>query len=60
MSEKKQPIFKTPDLSKMQEVVMDDRTCIYIPLGANPEKARIRYWERIEAKGKMYVKAKKV
>jgi hypothetical protein len=47
---KKIPEFKSPDLSKMQEVIIDARTRIYIDIGADPVKARERYLERIMAK----------
>ena len=43
---KKQPAFKSPDLNKMQVVVIDHRTKIYIALDADPEEARIRYMSR--------------
>jgi len=46
MYEKKITNYKSPDLSKMQAVVIDLRTIIYITLGADPEKARIRYLSR--------------
>jgi len=42
--EKKQIVYKSPDLNKMQVVVIDHRTKIYIALGADPEKARDRYF----------------
>jgi hypothetical protein len=50
MAEKKQNNFVSPDLSKLQVVIIDSRTKIYIPLGANPEEARIRYLSRFEVK----------
>jgi hypothetical protein len=46
MSEKKQTIFKSPDVSKLQEVVIDVKTIIYIPLDADPAEARNRYLMR--------------
>ncbi len=46
MFEKKQIVFKSPDLNKMQVVVIDHRTKIYIALGADPEEARSRYFAR--------------
>jgi hypothetical protein len=52
MYEKKQIIFKTPDLSKMQEVVINHRTKIYIAIGADPEEARSRYEARQATKDK--------
>lgn len=53
MAEKKQPVFKSPDLNKLQSVKVDFKTTIYIPLGADPVKAKERYLEQINAK---YVK----
>jgi hypothetical protein len=44
--EKKQIVDKSPDLNKMQVVVIDHRTKIYIALGADPEEARNRYFSR--------------
>ncbi len=41
--EKKQIVYKSPDLNKMQAVVIDHRTKIYIALDADPEEARNRY-----------------
>ncbi len=46
MYEKKSNIFKSPDLAKLQEVLIDHRTKIYIALGADPEEAKKRYLER--------------
>jgi putative ubiquitin-RnfH superfamily antitoxin RatB of RatAB toxin-antitoxin module len=59
MQEKKQIVFKTPDITRMQEVVINDRTKIYIAIGADPEEARTRYWARQEAKGKVLLTPKK-
>jgi len=50
MFEKKQVILKSPDLSKLKEVVIDHRTKIYIALGADVEEARSRYLAKISAK----------
>jgi hypothetical protein len=44
--DKRTPVFKSPDLNKMQVVVIDHRTKIYIALDADPEEARIRYFSR--------------
>ena len=60
MQEKKQTIFKTPDISKMQEVVINHRTRIYIAIDADPEEAKSRYLARQDAKGKILLPAKKV
>ncbi|MFO7658684.1 MAG: hypothetical protein R6W78_16615 [Bacteroidales bacterium] len=46
MFEKKLNTYKSPDLTKLQEVVIDFRTKIYIPIGADPEAARSRYLSR--------------
>ena len=48
MSDKKQNDFKSPDLSKLQLVVINDRTRIYVAEGDDPETARTRYLERLE------------
>jgi hypothetical protein len=44
--EKKHLDFKSPDLNKLQAVVIDHRTKIYIALDADPEEARSRYHAR--------------
>ncbi len=43
MIEKKPIVIKSPDLRQMQEVVIDLRTRIYIPVGQDVVKARARY-----------------
>lgn len=53
MAEKKNNNFQSPDLNKMQAVIVDFKTKIFIPIGADPEKAKIRFLEKINAK---YVK----
>ena len=50
MVDKKQNNFKTPDLAKLQVVVIDARTKIYIALDADPEEAKVRYLSRFVAK----------
>jgi hypothetical protein len=50
MYSKKQNTFKSPDTSKMQEVMIDERTRIYIPKGADPVEARKRYLDRLVAR----------
>lgn len=50
MYEKKQNNYTSPDLSKLQEVVIDLRTRIYIAIGADPEEARSKYFARISNK----------
>jgi len=59
MFEKKPVVFKSPDMSKLQEVVIDVKTKIYIALDADPEEARSRYWARIDAKNKLLISPKK-
>jgi hypothetical protein len=53
MREKKQNNFQSPDLNKMQSVQVDFKTKIFIPIGADPVKAKSRFLEKINAK---YVK----
>ncbi len=50
MLEKKPATYKSPDLSKLKEVIIDHRTKIYIPLDADAEEAKSRYIERISSK----------
>ena len=50
MSDKKQNGFKSPDLSKLQIVVIDEKTRIYVDLEEDPEEAKKRYLERLENK----------
>ena len=50
MSEKKTHNFKSPDLNTMQSVVIDYKTTIYIPLGADPDKAKNRYLDHINSR----------
>jgi hypothetical protein len=47
MFEKKSNTIKSPDLSKLKEVIIDHRTKIYIAPGADVEEARNRYLLRI-------------
>jgi hypothetical protein len=51
--------FKTPNLSELQEVVIDLRTKIYIAIGADPEEAKSRYLARLEAKNKVQFATRK-
>jgi hypothetical protein len=46
MSEEKRVNFRSPDLSKMKEVVIDYRTKIYIARDADPEEAKKRFYIR--------------
>jgi hypothetical protein len=59
MQERKQNVFKTPDITKMQEVVINHRTKIYIAVGADAEEARSRYWARQDTKNKPMFASKK-
>jgi hypothetical protein len=46
MQDKKGNVIKSPDLNKMQAVVIDARTTIYISAEADAEEARSRYMAR--------------
>ncbi|HBG85937.1 MAG TPA: hypothetical protein DEG09_00520 [Marinilabiliaceae bacterium] len=46
MIEKKGNVIKSPDLTKMQAVVINPRTTIFITTDADPEEARTKYLER--------------
>ena len=50
MFEKKPIVFKSPDLSKLREVIIDHRTKIYIAHDADIEEARNRYLFRNASK----------
>ena len=50
MNDKKQINFKSPDLSKLQLVVINERTRIYVAEGDDPEEAKSRYLARLEFK----------
>jgi len=50
MFEKKPGVFKSPDLSKLKEVIIDHRTKIYIPPDADVEEAKERYRSRMATK----------
>ena len=50
MFEKKAVVFKSPDLSKLREVIIDHRTRIYIAPDADIDEARNRYLTRITTK----------
>jgi len=48
MYEKKPLVaIKSPDLTKLQAVVIDMRTIIYISIDADPEEAKSRYISRL-------------
>lgn len=46
MSEKKHNNFISPDITKLQSVMIDIKTRIYIPLNADPEEAKLRFLSR--------------
>jgi hypothetical protein len=46
MFEKKPIVFKSPDVTKLREVVIDHKTKIYIPMEADIEEAKKRYLYR--------------
>ena len=48
--DKKASTFKSPDLEKLQAVVIDLKTRIYIAIGDDPEKAKKRYLARLKEK----------
>ena len=50
MNKKNQNNFISPDVKKLQEVVIDFRTKIYIPIGADPAEAKKRYLLRHKRK----------
>lgn len=50
MNEKKTNNFQSPDLSKMQSVIVDHRTTIFIPHGADPKEAKKRFLEQMKNK----------
>lgn len=47
MYDKKQNEIKSVDLNKLQEVIIDGRTRIYIAIDADPKEAKERYLERV-------------
>jgi hypothetical protein len=59
MQQKKPNTYTTPDLKKMQEVIIDARTKIYIAVGADPEEARNRYATRQHEKYKVFASGRK-
>lgn len=51
MKEKKaNNTYTSPDLTKMQAVIIDVKTTLYIAINANPKTARSNYFSRINAK----------
>jgi hypothetical protein len=59
MQEKKRLVFKSPDITRMQEVIINYKTRIYIAIGADPEEARSRHLNRPALKGKSIFVRKK-
>lgn len=47
MYDKKNATLKSPDLNKLQPVVINMRTTIYIPVDADPVEAKERYLARL-------------
>jgi len=47
MFEKRPVVYKSPDLSKLKEVIIDHRTKIYIAPDADIEEAKNRYLSRL-------------
>ncbi len=54
--DKKNNTFNSPDVTKMQVVIIDQKTRIYIAVGADPEEARARYLSRMEGKANFFVR----
>ncbi|HLP72986.1 MAG TPA: hypothetical protein VK155_08805 [Bacteroidales bacterium] len=50
MAEKKPDTHGSPDISKLKEIIIDDRTRIYIAKDADVEEAKARYHNRLTAK----------
>jgi len=50
MYNKKETVFKSPDVTKLQAVIIDRNTIIYIAPGDDPEEARSRYLVRASYK----------
>jgi len=50
MNDKKHSHFDSPDTNKMQAVVIDHKTTIYISLKADPDEARQRFLCRSNTK----------
>jgi hypothetical protein len=59
MSDKPINHFKTPDLSKLKEVVIDERTKIYVPIDADPDEAKSRFLSRLGEKNKAHIASRK-
>ena len=59
MYEKKQVVIKSPDLSKMQVVVIDSRTRIFIEQGLDAEAAMLRYIAKLESQNTFYARSRR-
>jgi hypothetical protein len=59
MFEKSANHFKTPDLSKLKEVVIDARTKIYIPINLDSEEAKSKFLARIGERNKVNLASRK-
>lgn len=53
---KKHNAFVSPDVTKLQVVIIDQKTRLYIALDADPELARSRYLSRMEGRASVFVK----
>ncbi len=51
--------FKTPDLSNLKEVVIDERTKIYIPKDADAEEAKNKFLSKLGEKNKTHLASRK-
>jgi hypothetical protein len=56
MSEKKRINMSSPDVNKMQAVMIDHKTTIYIPMIVDSKEARNRYLTRINLKQEEFKK----
>lgn len=59
MFEKRPNNFKSPDLTKLQEVVIDEKTKIYVAVGSDPEEAKKRFLSKLGVKYNKYLGTKK-
>ena len=59
MHERRHVAQKSPDTKKLQEVVIDTRTKIYIAIDADPVEAKIRFLQRISGKDNIVLFARK-
>lgn len=52
MFDRKPVAYKSPDVTKLQEVIIDMKTRIYIAMDDDPKQAKKRYLERLHARSK--------